>query len=505
MKLLLLVCCLLPTLLLAQHRLDYAVHYSPNLGTEGLRVQLSVRTPKATDSTYFHFANEVWGEKDLLRCIGGFAGENAQYRFRVVPDSNRIVVYHPRTRSVSFSYRVKQDAAEYPRDAFNRPRVTDTYFHVLGESLFAMPEFITNAPTEPSITANIRWVGFPKGYVLHNTFASQVAQQTFRGKLWTQFFRSLYVGGDYRLQQFSYRNKPVYLAVRGQWQHYDDARVLSSMQKVLSTQREFWNDAGPAMYTVFLSPTISTADTTWRGQSMRGESMYQGFKLQSSNNPFNNWDVLSYMFNHEMMHDWLGGQIGAAHEELNYWFTEGFTDYYAYKNRLRNGDLSLEDWVKSFNSRIIKSLYNNPERNQPNYVLKENFWKSRSFETLAYRRGAVFAFWLDNQILKKSNYTRSLDNLMRDMLQACRQPGQKFTDERFLAMVQDYLHQDISAFFQKHILVGADLPLSSADLLEGFEVETVQGVPTLKITGNSSAVRERYLNTKPAAKSVAQK
>ncbi|WP_165699461.1 hypothetical protein [Hymenobacter jejuensis] len=38
-------------------------------------------------------------------------------------------------------------------------------------------------------------MGFPKDYVLHNTFASGATSQTFRGKLWMQFYCSLYVGG----------------------------------------------------------------------------------------------------------------------------------------------------------------------------------------------------------------------------------------------------------------------------------------------------------------------
>ncbi|MCR5888288.1 hypothetical protein LRS06_11030 [Hymenobacter sp. J193] len=504
MKLLLFFCCLLPLLAGAQPRIGYEVHYAPHLSTEGLRVQVQVRTPQAEDSTYFHFANEVWGEPDLLRCLGGFAGEGAGYRFRVVPDSNRVVVYHPRTRTVRFSYRVKQDAADYTRDQVNRPRVTDAYFHVLGESLFMVPDFIASSPVEPRLTATIRWVGFPPGYVLHNTFASQVTEQTFRGKLWTEFYRSLYVGGDYRLHQFRYQNRPVYVALRGQWHHYDEPGFLRSLQQALTAQRDFWHDAGPARYTVFMSPTITTADTTWRGQSMRGEGLYQGFKLQSTNNPFNSWDLLRYMFNHEMLHDWIGGQIRGAHGELNNWFTEGFTDYYAYKNRLRSGDLTLEAWVKAFNEDVIQQLYKNPERNQPNYLIKDNYWKSRAFGKLPYRRGALFAFWLDNQILKRSGNTRSLDDLMRELRQACLPPGQTFTDERFLALAQAYLHEDISYEFQKYILHGADIPWTTPELIEGFSMDATQPIPVLKAAGPASALRERYLNTKVSTKPVAR-
>jgi predicted metalloprotease with PDZ domain len=505
MKLLLLLTGLLPLLAPAQPRLDYQVHYSPQLAAEGLRVQVLVRSARPADSTYFHFANEVWGEKNLLRCLSGLTGAEPGYRFRVVPDSNRIVVYHPRGREVRFSYRVKQDAAQYTKEQFNRPYVADTYFHVLGESLFAVPEaLLKTAPEDPEMTASIRWLGFPQDFALHNTFTSGATEQTFRGKLWTEFYRSLYVGGDYRLQQFSHQNRAVYLVQRGQWPAYDDARVLAAVQQALTAQRSFWQDAGPARYTVFLSPTVSSADTSWHGQSMKGAGLYQGFVLQSTNNPYNNWDLLRYLLNHEMLHQWIGGQIGAAHEELNYWFTEGFTDYYAFKNRLRSGDLTMEQWVQRFNEDVLQRLYRNAERNQPNYLIKDHYWTSSSFGKLPYRRGAVFALWLDHQILRRSNYTRSLDDLMRELLQLCRQPGQKFTDELFLTVAQRYLREDISYEYQKYILGGADLPLCPEDLAEGLTVDNAGKVPVLRLSGPAAALRERYLNEKPALRPVAR-
>src|SRR5690606_31285116 len=96
--------------------------------------------------------------------------------------------------------------------------------------------------------------------------------------------------------------------------------------------------------------------------------------------------------------------------------SEGFTDYYTYKNRLRSGNLTFDDWLKQFNEDIFRAHWENPMRNEPNYRIKDDFWKSRNIEKIPYRRGALFAFWLDNQIQLKSNGTRSLDDLMRDLL-----------------------------------------------------------------------------------------
>jgi predicted metalloprotease with PDZ domain len=502
MKTLLFLLLLLPVLATAQAKADYTVSYSRQMATDGLKVQIKTKAAPGSDSTYFHYANEVWGENNLHRCLSGLEGENAQYRFRLVPDSNRVVVYHPHTKNISFSYRVKQDASAYSESVFNRPYVANTYFHVLGESLFMVPEAaIPSGVEDPDYVASITWVGFPAGYTLHNTFASGSTSQTLKVKLWTQFYRSLYVGGDYRIHKLPYQNRVVHVALRGQWQVYDEQRLLSTLQSAITSQRDFWRDAKFDYYTVVMTPTVTRTDSTFRGYSMKGASVHNGFILQSSNNPFNNWNMLRFMFNHEMMHTWVGGggTISAAHEELNYWFAEGFTDYYAYKNRLRSGDLSFDEWLTVFNTEVIKTLYNNPERNQPNYLIKDNYWKSRKFEKLPYRRGALFAFWLDNQILRKSNYTKSLDDVMRELLKTCQLTQRKFTDEWFLAVVQPYVGQDLSYFFQKHILGGADLPLTTQELIDGFEVDSSQPVPVLKATQPSTAMRERYLNNRSLA------
>ena len=209
--------------------------------------------------------------------------------------------------------------------------------------------------------------------------------------------------------------------------------------------------------------------------------------IRSSNNPFNNFNVIKYVFNHEMMHDWIGGKISMKNEQLNYWFSEGFTDYYAFKNRLRNNDLTFREWIESFNKEVVKPHWENPEKNKPNYVIKDDFWKNKNIEKLPYRRGAIFAFYLDNQIIKKSNYTKSLDDLMREILTICTTQNRKFTDDLFIDTLQKYLNQDISYFFQKHIINGEDLILKDEDLINDFKIIYENKTPVITSVNETSS------------------
>jgi predicted metalloprotease with PDZ domain len=463
----------LPIALNAQTKVNYTVVYSEKMSSDGLRVQLTYKTKKAQDSIYFHYYNEGSGEYDLFNCLDLLEEENPTLKFEVDRDSNRIIVRYPKSKKVVFNYSIRQD---YPGDSMNivnRPRMNNAYFHVLGRGLFIVPEDVFQVG-HTQIEAKINWVGFPNGYVIHNSFASNEQSQAIKADIHTEFYNSLFVGGDYRLYPFDHNSKSVVFAIRGNWltDYSDDEKLLTAFKKTIQTQRDFWNDYSQEYYTVIMSPTVSQNDSLFRGQSTTGSAVFNGFMIQSSNNPFNNFGVMEYMFNHEMMHQWIGLTINNRHEELNYWFSEGFTEYYTFKNQLRGGGISLEEWCTLFNEEVILAHYSNPRRNDPNYVVLDEFWMSRDVEKIPYRRGAIFAFWLDNKIMKASNYNQSLDDLMRVLLQKSKTEGRKLTDEWFLEEAQQFLNmEDISYEFQKYIINGEDLKLTSEDLIDCFRIE----------------------------------
>jgi predicted metalloprotease with PDZ domain len=128
---------------------------------------------------------------------------------------------------------------------------------------------------------------------------------------------------------------------------------------------------------------------------------------------------------------------------------------------------------------VIKAHWENPEKNKPNYLIRDDYWKSRNIEKIPYRRGALFAFWLDNQILKKSGYTKLLDDLMQDLLKRCTTGDQQFSDELFLSLAQQYPNRDITYFFQKHVISGVDFEFTNEDLIGGFKIDKSASVPKL--------------------------
>jgi predicted metalloprotease with PDZ domain len=488
MKIILLL-CLLPFFGFSQNKIDYTVHYDSQLEENGLKVEVNFILKKASDSTVFHYSNHVWGQDSLFKSLVLSKNENPDVLFKANPENDELIVYHSKAKKVSFSYRIKQDYKEPDYYIVSRPRIRDTFFYVLGQSLFVVPKTFITSKAEPNITATIKWEGFPENFKLHNMYGTQQKKQTIKDNLWNGFYNVLYVGGDYRIYNFHVKEKPVYFAVRGNWINgYTDTFLSSTLEKAILSQRNFWNDYNQPYFTFILSPTVTQSDSLFSGSSITGSSVRNGFMMMATNNPFNSEESYKYVLFHELMHDWIGQQIRNKHEELNYWFSEGFTDYYTYKNRLRTKDISYEKWLNSFNKDVIEQHWKNPEKNIPNYKIKDNFWKSRNVEKVPYRRGAVFAFWLDNQILQKSNYKKSLDDLMRELLKRCTTENIPLTDELFLDLVEKYLDEDISYFFQKHILNGEDIDLLKEKWIEGFEFQIKDEIPQLQLINNNEAL-----------------
>lgn len=472
---------IIPSLLSAQVKVDYSVSHSTDIVKNGLKVELTYKTKKAQDSIYLHYYNDGWGETNLFNCLTILESENPNMRITRIPDSNRLIVYYPKSKIVKLIYSIKQDYVGDSLDIFNRPRMDSSYFHILGRELFVVPEDVFTEDNK-EIEVKINWLGFPDDFVIHNTFGSQKKTQIIKYPIHQGLYHSLFVGGDYRLYNFSIENKPIVFAIRGKWfsDYSDDQKMLDALTKTINTQRDFWQDYQKEFYTVIMTPTVSQNDSLYKGQSCTGSAVTNGFMIQSSNNPFNQFHVLNYMFNHEMMHEWIGLGIVNAHEELNYWFSEGFTDYYTYKNRLRSNDITIEEWKESFNTDVIGAHYANPMRNKPNYSIVDDFWNNRDVEKIPYRRGAIFAFWLDNKIMKTSNNQKSLDDLMRVILAKCKAEERMLSDEFFLEEARKFLKdEDISYAFQKYIIVGEDIEFTNDDLIDCFAVESKDSIPQI--------------------------
>ena len=285
-----------------------------------------------------------------------------------------------------------------------------------------------------------------------------------------KFHNAIFVGGDFRVYTEQIEGNELHLAVRGDWIPFKDDEVIKLLSETVRAQRDFWNDHSQSYFTVTLRPFPQE-----RGTSFQGTGLTNSFATSMSNNDETEIDQLAYLFNHELMHNWIGTAIENADEEAQYWFSEGFTEYYTSKNIASYG-IGGRDWsffIENLNENI-RLLEASSVKSAPNSEINyDNFWKSQEYGKLPYRRGMLFACYLDLQLQNASGGNLSLDDLMRDLLQASRDEGKKLSHAHFLKTANTYLPEDLTPFFNRHIVNGEALPLK--ELFQQLDFDFQEG------------------------------
>src|SRR5206468_3351167 len=117
---------------------------------------------------------------------------------------------------------------------------------------------------------------------------------------------------------------------------------------------------------------------------------------------------LLHIIAHEHFH-LLGRHRGAEQpEELVYWFSEGFTEFYTMRLLFRSGLCTLDDYLRELNE-SLEHLWLNPGRNRTNEEIRPVTWKDHELADVPRLRGIVLAFVLDHELRARSGGRRSLD------------------------------------------------------------------------------------------------
>src|SRR5262249_11067794 len=158
---------------------------------------------------------------------------------------------------------------------------------------------------------------------------------------------------------------------------------------------------------------------------------------------------------HEMFHEWNGHTIVPLDpEELCYWFTEGFTDFYTRRLLYRNSFITTDEYVRGANKKL-SDLWTSRVRNAPNVRIQADFWKDPAVKRLPYLRGDVVAMMLDAAIRERSNGKKSLDDLMRELVHEGRTAQARITPDNLLARFAQWAGDSTAARVRAIVVDGA--------------------------------------------------
>jgi predicted metalloprotease with PDZ domain len=167
---------------------------------------------------------------------------------------------------------------------------------------------------------------------------------------------------------------------------------------------------------------------------------------------------------HELLHLWSGGAIKYAEQE--YWFSEGFTDYYANVICARSGLISEQDSIERLRRASESYL-----KNCGVTSIRQAGDAGSHNSALQYGGGSLVAAVLDIRIRRLTNNAKSLDDLMRQMYKEFGKTGERYTIEDVVRIAGGVTGTEHSDFFDKYVLGTDELPLEEYFGYIGLDLE----------------------------------
>ena len=453
--------------------LSYEISHKKNSKDALLQIDMNFEASEDGTTTLI-YQDKAWGQDSLFNSIGDIR-LLSEGKLKIERDSNKIVVEHdPSMERLKISYTLTQDytGPTTSRKVY-RPIIQPEYFQVFGQNLLILPESVTN---NEAFDLSITWKIPEKDFSLQSSFGNHQRKQIIRDVTQDELYSSVFVGGDFRIHDMDLQGNQVAFAIRDSWEAFDDSTMVELLKNTLMAQRKFWNDHSQPYFSVTMIPIFEPNGSSWQGTGLTNS-----FALAASNNEYLEVEGLVYLLNHELQHNWIGLTIKNDNEEEQYWFSEGFTDYYTLKNIAINRIFDLDEkyFIRQFNSKL-KNLYESPVVASPNFEINyDNFWKDRHYSDLPYLRGAVFAFILDRQIQRDSMGRKSLDDVMKQFHE---NSDTKLSHPYFVKTVNPYLKEDFEPFFNRHIVDGEPFEMEAIFKDLDLDYQVADSIPQLSDT-----------------------
>ena len=457
--------------------LTYVVE--PIIQGEGcrLRVSLTFRGNPSGESRLLLPLEWAEGTK-LYRFIKNLQPSSEDTKIEDTKEPHVKIVHHRPNERVSLTYEVvsQPPGTKLTREIYYYPVLRPSYFWVMGQALWVYPDMPETTPLHLSL----HWKNIPDGWALINSFGLSKPRQKVKTTL-EKFRKGTFLAGDYRIKTIIINQEPVYAVTRGSF-GFSDEEFHGTVKQLMQFTRDLWSSHDFPHYYVTMLPTDDPPGRTG------GEGRTNSFTLFMPKDATLSKQLRTLA--HELFHAWnpqrLGGfeLIGVVEDERLYWFSEGFTDYYASLLLLRAGLISLDDYVAGYNS-LIEEYYTSPVRLLTAAEMVQKRQTSYEVERLFYQRGALLAHYWDIAIRSGTNDKSSLDEVMRSLLKSAKARCFRLSHKRIADALHPYLGErgasDIEKYINRGELVPADNPFGRCAIAEvnnyhpwdmGFEAGT---------------------------------
>ncbi len=426
------------------------------------RVQLTLRTHAAPDGSCALEQKGDWGgsadSSGDLRELGAFGADGRALELETLGHGRWNVQARPgEALRVEWSIPKNEILASPTHQDHYRAALTEEVFHAIGNHLWIAPTAL--AQGRP-VRIALDWTGFEAlGWRTLCSFGSGAHVVVERPL--DEFRQAVFLAGRYRVLERSIRGRTLCVALPEQGLRVDPEAFADLAARVVEAQRAFFDDWD---YPFYLVSAVATGREDAHGATLGGTGLTDSFALflqrgsdVREGSPL--YANVLHVLAHEMFHNWCGRWTPIAEpEQLCYWFSEGFTEFFTRRLLLRSGLSTREEYAQSL-ERSLHEYQRSPRRNAPNEAIREGFWKERELGELPYRRGDLVAARLDAAIRAHSGGKHSLDDFLREAVALGRR-GEKLDVETLLARIARWTDAALAAELRAVVVEGATLELA---------------------------------------------
>jgi predicted metalloprotease with PDZ domain len=389
--------------------------------------------------------SEWEGAKELYKQVSDIRVLSPGTSVRDSPDPSRPRLSFERGKPVHVEYKfARAEPAQAPQSVFGAV-LNSKFFVLTGRNFLVYPDI----PEHEPIGVSFEWKGFPADWTLADSLAANQSCQGTGSLL--ALSNGLFIGGDFRLEKRLVEGQPIYIAVRGEWP-FSDGNFADKAANILSVERDFWSDRSAPYYLVALVPIDAPAGE-YAGTAVEG-----GFlMLMSPGTPLGS-DV-EFLLAHEMFHTWNPAQLGeVGADNPVYWFSEGFTDYYARLLLLRSSLITPDEYVKEINLAYAEYMAS-AARNYGEKVVQAQYFDYTSAQRLPYLQGSLLALKWNALIGEHGAKRQSLDDAMRALRRKAETSEQILTDGSLGTFLAAFAGPQTDADIRNYIVLGQTIPL----------------------------------------------
>jgi predicted metalloprotease with PDZ domain len=464
--------------------LDYVLSW------DGISPRISVELTYSAekDSTVFIFGDPSFGgQKDIFKVIQNIRTVAPEV-VKIDEEDRRITVYHKGAKEHKLTYEI---VGSLPFDSPTKSSQSELFRPVItkGVMTLANKQFALEITDESNPLVSFRWKDYPKN---SSYFNSVSPSQTDPAKKIFEHYDNLsevvmfMMGTNIVVQRYHIMGIPYYAVTTIEDRNNNDLQSSISpfFESYFPSIHRFWDDTDFPFYFISITALQNNLGDIGGG----GFGIKNGFVMKLGR-VFGSWE--RYVTAHETAHSWTGIKIALGSGSFDHqWFGEGFNDYTALINLVNSKIYDQEEFLEYLNEESLRQHYESEIKGAHNDSIAAKYWTDyANYGKLPYRRGLIYAFYLDNQIRIASEGKFTLRNMLLDLyeLRKGKMKGENLTLEDLITAGGTYLDEnELADQIERYMIAGEPIDFAQASLIPEFTIDIQDNIPRVSLASGAN-------------------